>query len=82
MKLLRPVGAACVLALVLAGPASAGHIHTGVAGSRQAPSPPPAVMAEEKNEGGAAGHIETGAAASDSLAGTALSIIGGMLALF
>lgn len=82
MKQLRPLGAACVLALVLAAPASAGHIHTGVAGPQPAPSPPPAVTAEEKDEGGAAGHIEIGAATSVSLAGTALSVIGGVLALF
>lgn len=82
MKQLRLLGAACVLALMLAASASAGHIHTGLTGSDPSPSPTPEITAEATEDGSIAGHIEIGAAPSDSMAETTLSLVVAMLALF
>lgn len=81
MKNLRTFGAACVLALTLAVPVSAGHIETGVT---QPPPPPPAsaTTATGTDTGDVAGHIETGVTSANSLTGAALTLLQSVLALF
>lgn len=81
MKNLRTFGAACVLALTLAVPASAGHIELG---ATQPPPPPPAsaTTATEPDTGSVAGHIETGVTSTDPLTGAALALLQSVLALF
>lgn len=80
MKKLRTLGATCVLSLMLAMPAFAGYIHTGV--TEPQPPPPPASTPETANTGGLAGDISTGGSTPDVVTEAALNIIGSMLALF
>ncbi len=77
MKTLRTFAAGCVLALILAVPALAGHIETGIA-----PPPPPAPTAAEQDAGSVAGHIETGVAPTDPVTEAALSLLLSVLSLF
>lgn len=76
MRNLRTLGAACVLALMLAAPTYAGHIETGIA----QPQPTPAT-ATEPDANDVAGHIETPLASTDAVTEFALNLIGGVLAL-
>ena len=76
MRNLRTFGVACVLALMLAAPAFAGHIETPAA----QPQPTPAT-ATEPDTSDVAGHIETPLASTDAVTEVALNLIGGVLAL-
>jgi hypothetical protein len=80
MKNFRSLSAALVLTLVLAAPASAGHIECGIA-----PPTPPAATSDttEPDAGSVDGHIEIGVAATDSVVTeAALSLLESVLALF
>lgn len=78
MKSLRTLGAACALALLLAVPASAGHIEIG----RTPPPPPPASTSSELDTSNVDGHIEIGVAPTDPVIQTTLSLLQSVLALF
>ncbi len=67
MKTFRTLCAACVLALALALPVSAGHISMGE--TPPPPPPPPTGMAS------ADGHIETDCTITDSVTEAALTLI-------
>jgi hypothetical protein len=82
MKRLISFGAACLLALALSTPASAGYIATGVA----APSPTPessaaATATGEENGVGTADQNQTGDTPADLLTEAALSLVGSVLSL-
>jgi len=81
MKNLRTFGAACVLALTLSVPASAGHIELG---ATPPPPPPPAsaTTATGTDTDDVAGHIEIGVTSDNSLTGAALTLLQSVLALF
>ena len=79
MKTLRTFCAACVLALMLAVPALAGHIETGIA---PPPPPDPVPTTTEPDTGSVAGHIETGVAPTAPITEATLSLLQSVLALF
>lgn len=81
MRNLRTFGAACVLALMLAAPAFAGHIQTGVTDPQPSPSPTSTTSTEETGAGSVAGHIQTGVTSTDSAIEAALSLLQIVLAL-
>ncbi len=80
MKNLRTLGAAFVLALMLAVPALAGHIETPVT-SHQSLSTSTTATPETGSDS-AAGHIETPLASTDAVTQAVLSLINSVLALF
>lgn len=84
MKNLRSFSAACVLALLLSMPASAGYIQTGITGPQPSPSPSPTMTtaAEGTDADSVAGQIQTGDTPGDSVAQAALTLLQSVLALF
>lgn len=74
MKQLRSLGAACLLSLMLAVSASAGHIQTGIAD----PHTPPQSSATASEASDSA----TSEAASSPLVEAALNLISSVLTLF
>jgi hypothetical protein len=70
MKSLRTLCAACVLALALAVPASAGYISTDYA-----PPPPPPPSATITGTASAEGYITIGSTSTDSVTEAALALI-------
>jgi len=84
MKNLRSFSAACVLALLLTMPASAGYIQTGIIGPQPSPSPSPTTTTTDEgtNASSVEGQIQTGDTSDDSVAQAALTLLQSVLALF
>lgn len=84
MKKLRSLSAAFVLTLILALPAFAGHIHTGITCTdpEHAPNSLSATTIPEIDSSGELGHIHTGDSSTDLLTQATLKLLLDVLSLF
>ncbi len=84
MKKLRSLSAAFVLTLILALPAFAGHIHTGITCTdpEHSPTSLSATTIPETDSSGELGHIHTGDSSTDLLTQATLDLLLDVLSLF
>ena len=84
MKKLRSLSAAFVLTLILALPAFAGHIHTGITCTdpEHSPNSLSATTIPVTDPSGELGHIHTGDSSTDLLTQATLNLLLDVLSLF